>query len=72
MEHQGRLETIRLMGEQAAAYAKAQSDASDRQMRDWEKQQASQDGQHKAFVQTIREVETSIRAARSRINGGPR
>ena len=27
-------------------------------MRDWENQQASQDQQHRQFVQTIREVET--------------
>ncbi len=58
IEHAGRMETIRLMGEQARAYARAQSDASYRQMRDWESQQASQDRQHRAFVQTIREVET--------------
>ena len=58
MEHAGRMETIRLMGEQARAYAKAQNDAANRQMRDWESQQASQDRQHKTFVQTIREVET--------------
>ncbi len=58
IEHAGRMETIRLMGEQARAYAKAQSDAADRRMRDWESQQASQDQQHKTFVQTIREVET--------------
>ena len=58
IEHDGRMEIIQLMGEQSRAYAQAQSAAQDRQMRDWEKQQASQDGQHKAFIQTIREVET--------------
>lgn len=57
-EHQGRMETLRLMGEQSKAYARTQSEAQDRQMRDWETQQASQDRQHKTFVQTIREVET--------------
>ena len=58
MEHAGRMEKIRLMGEQSAAYARAQGDASDRQMRSWENQQASQDKQHTNFVQTMREVET--------------
>lgn len=58
MEHAGRMEKIRLMGEQAQAYAKAQGDANDRQMRNWEQQQASQDKQHERFVQTVREVET--------------
>ncbi len=58
IEHAGRMEKIRLMGEQAAAYAKSQSDASDARMRAWEVRQASQDKQHKAFVQAIREVET--------------
>lgn len=58
MEHAGRMERIRLMGEQARAYAKSRDEAVDRQMRDWETRQASQDQQHKAFVQTMREVET--------------
>jgi hypothetical protein len=58
IEHAGRMETIRLMGEQAAAYAKSASEASDLRVRNWESQQASQDTQHKEFVQTIREVET--------------
>jgi len=58
VEHAGRMEIIRLFGEQSRAYAQAQSDASDRRLRDWERQQASQDRQHKKFVQTIREVET--------------
>ena len=58
IEHAGRMERIRLMGEQARAYARAQSAASDQRMRDWENRQASQDQQHKRFVQTIREVET--------------
>lgn len=57
-EHHARMDTIRLMGEQSRAYAKAQSDASDQRMRDWESRQASQEQQHKTFVQTIREVET--------------
>ncbi len=58
MEHQGRMETLRLMGEQAAAYAKASGEAADQQMRNWESQQAAQDRQHTSFVQMIREVET--------------
>jgi hypothetical protein len=58
IEHAGRMETLRLMGEQARAYAKSRSAAQDQQLRDWESQQASQDRQHTAFVQTIREVET--------------
>ncbi len=58
IEHQGRMDRIRLMGEQARAYAQAQNEASDRRMRDWERDQATQDGQHERFVKTIREVET--------------
>lgn len=58
IEHAGRMERIRLMGEQSRAYARAQSDASDQRMRDWENRQASQDASHKRFVQSIREVET--------------
>lgn len=58
IEHAGRMERIRLQGEASKAYAQAQSEASDQRMRSWENQQASQDRQHKAFVQTIREVET--------------
>lgn len=57
-EHRGRMETIRLMGEQAREYGRAQSAASDQRMRDWENRSASQDRQHKSFVQAIREVET--------------
>lgn len=57
-EHAQRMETIRLMGERSKAYARAQSQASDARMRDWEGQQAAQEGQHRRFVQTIREVET--------------
>jgi hypothetical protein len=57
-EHAARMERLRLMGEQSRAYGKAQSEASDARMRDWERQQASSDaGQHR-FIQTIREVET--------------
>lgn len=46
------------MGEQAQAYAKSQGEGSDRQMRNWERQQASNDQQHERAVKTIREVET--------------
>lgn len=57
-EHRGRMERIRLMGEQARAYAREQSAASDQRMRDWENRQASQERQHSNFIQMIREVET--------------
>lgn len=57
-EHAQRMERIRLMGEQSRAYAKAQSDASNARMRDWERSQASSDASHKSYIQTIREVET--------------
>ncbi len=67
MEHAGRMEKIRLMGEQAQAYAKAQGEASDRQMRSWEQQQTSQDQQHTQFVKTIREVETWNDGANGRV-----
>ena len=58
IEHAGRMERLRLQGEQSAAYAKAQSDAADARMRSWERQQASSDASHHRFIQTIREVET--------------
>jgi hypothetical protein len=57
-EHAMNMEKIRLMGEQARAYAQAQNAASNQRMRDWENSQNSQDRQHKNFVQAIREVET--------------
>jgi hypothetical protein len=57
-EHAGRMERLRLQGEQAAAYARAQSEASDARMRDWERAQASSDAGRRRFIQTIREVET--------------
>jgi len=58
MEHAGRMERLRLQGEQSAAYAKAQSDAADARMRNWEQAQASSDANQHRFIQTIREVET--------------
>lgn len=58
VEHAGRMERLRLMGEQSKAYAKSQSDAADVRMRDWERGQASSDASHSRFIQTIREVET--------------
>ncbi|MGB8508975.1 MAG: hypothetical protein WCD76_11255 [Pyrinomonadaceae bacterium] len=58
VEHAGRMERLRLMGEQSKAYAKSQSDASDARMRDWERGQASSDAGQRRFIQTIREVET--------------
>jgi hypothetical protein len=57
-EHAGRMERLRLMGEQSRAYAKAQSEASDARMRDWERNQSSSDASQRRFIQTIREVET--------------
>lgn len=57
-EHAGRMERLRLRGEQSAAYARAQSEASDARMRDWERSQASSDANQHRFIQTIREVET--------------
>jgi hypothetical protein len=58
LEHRGRMERLRLMGEQAAAYAKSASEASDARMRSWEAQNAASDRQQHRFIQTIREVET--------------
>jgi hypothetical protein len=57
-EHAARMERLRLMGEQSRAYAKAQSEASDARMRNWERGQASSDANQSRFIQTIREVET--------------
>ncbi len=58
IEHAGRMERLRLMGEQSRSYAKSQSDAADARMRDWERKQASSDANQHRFIQTIREVET--------------
>jgi hypothetical protein len=58
MEHAARMERLRLQGEQARAYARAQSEAADARMRDWERRQASSDAAQHRFIQTIREVET--------------
>lgn len=57
-EHAQRMDRIRLMGEQSRAYAKAQSNAADTRMRDWERTQSSSDASQRRFIQTIREVET--------------
>ncbi|MDX2151752.1 MAG: hypothetical protein SFV54_13520 [Bryobacteraceae bacterium] len=57
IEHQGRMETIRRMGEQSRAYARAQSEAADQRLRDWEGRQNAQDRQHRSFIRTIREVD---------------
>lgn len=57
-EHAGRMERIRLAGEQSSAYAKSRSEAADAQMRSWERRQASSDASHRRYIQTIREVET--------------
>jgi len=61
------MDRIRLMGEQARAYAQQRSEASDQQMRDWERSQASQDASHERFVKTIREVETWSDGANGRV-----
>jgi hypothetical protein len=58
MEHAQRMEKIRLVGEQSRAYHRERMNAMDRQMRDWEHKQASQERQVKGFIQTIREVES--------------
>ncbi|MCC6621722.1 MAG: hypothetical protein IT385_10735 [Deltaproteobacteria bacterium] len=58
IEHAERMERIRLVGEQARAYAAERSAAMDRQLRDWERGQRAQERQVKGFIQTIREVET--------------
>jgi len=58
IEHAGRMERIRLVGEQSKAYARSRDQAMDEQMRSWEKQQASSDASHQRFVKTIREVDT--------------
>jgi hypothetical protein len=58
IEHSGRMERIRLVGEQSRAYARQRDQAMDDQMRSWERQQESQDSSHRQFVRTIREVDT--------------
>ncbi len=58
MEHKGRMDRLRLQGEQSAAYARAQGEAADARMRDWERAQASSDAGQRRFIQTVREVET--------------
>lgn len=67
MEHARNMDKIRLMGEQAQAYAKSSSDAADRQMRNWERSQSSNDTQHTQFVKAIREVETYDDGANGRV-----
>lgn len=57
IEHQIAMNTIRLMGEQAKAYADEQSKLADARMRDWERRQASADASHDKFIRTIREVD---------------
>ena len=58
IEHKGRMDRLRMMGEQSAAYAKSASEASDARMRSWEQQNAASDANQHRFIQTIREVET--------------
>jgi hypothetical protein len=57
IEHQIAMNTIRLMGEQAKAYADEQSKLADARMRDWERRQASADASH--------EIRSSIPRSRS-------
>lgn len=58
IEHAGRMERIRLVGEQSKAYARSRDQAMDDQMRSWERQQDASDSSHRRFVKTIREVDT--------------
>lgn len=67
IEHAARMDKIRLMGEQSQAYAKSSSDAADRQMRNWERNQANNDTQHTQFIKAIREVETYDDGANGRV-----
>lgn len=57
IEHAGRMERIRLVGEQSRAYARERDRAMDEQMRSWERRQASSDASHERYIRSIREVE---------------
>lgn len=57
MEHAGRMERIRLVGEQSRAYARERDRAMDENMRSWERRQASDDASHQRYIRSIREVE---------------
>lgn len=57
IEHAGRMERIRLVGEQSRAYARERDRAMDDQMRSWERRQASSDASHEKYIRSIREVE---------------
>lgn len=56
--HNQRMANIQAQGAASTAAYEQRMNGMDTQMRSWENQQASQDKQHTAFVQTIREVET--------------
>jgi len=56
--HNQRMANIQAQGAANTAAYEQRMNGMDTQMRSWENQQASQDKQHTAFVQTIREVET--------------
>lgn len=57
IEHAGRMERIRLVGEQSRAYARERDRAMDENMRSWERRQASSDASHQKYIRSIREVE---------------
>lgn len=56
--HNQRMANIQAQGAANTAAYEQRMNGMDTQMRSWENQQASQDKQHTAFVQSIREVET--------------
>lgn len=56
--HNQRMANIQQQGAANTAAHDQRMANMDNQMRSWEAQQSSQDSQHKAFVQTIREVQT--------------
>jgi hypothetical protein len=57
-EHAAAMERIRLVGEEANAYAQQASAASDAQIRSWEASEASSDREQRQTIDAIREVET--------------
>ena len=71
IEHAGRMERLRLQGEQARAYAKAQSDASDARMRDWERQQASSDASQHLLSRPSAKWRRGKTVAAVRLNSAP-
>ena len=63
VEHQGRMERLRIQAAAGQAAHEARTAASDAQQRSWESRQAADDVAHKRFIQSIREVETFVDAA---------